>query len=218
MFELDIPAAGDVRCTHYSFFSPRNELLANDFQSPPTTDPMTSQNVTLSVTSATVNVTVTYAIEAFPADSEVTITWRRPGGSTMAIGTVTTDAAGSATGSFKVPATEGGPNNRVIFASGDVGVTLPFEVAPRIKVIPGEVSAGGDVEVSLRGYGKGETVRIRWLVDGVWVQIAEVTTSNTGSANVTVTVPERANAGPNKVRGDGPQFRAQTNAVSVVED
>lgn len=95
-------------------------------------------------------------------------------------------------------------------------MTLPFEVAPRIKVIPAEVSAGQTVEVSLRGFGKGETVRIRWLVDGVWVQIATVTTSNTGSANLTVTVPADVDPGANKVRGDGPQFRAQTNAVTVV--
>ncbi|MCC6705781.1 MAG: PKD domain-containing protein [Thermomicrobiales bacterium] len=177
---------------------------------------VTAPNVTLNPTRTTVNVVVAYSVEGFPANAEVAITWRRPGGSTVAIGTFETTPNGTATGSFRVPATEGGPASRVTFASGDVGVTLPFEVAPRIKVIPAEVSAGQTVEVSLRGFGKGETVRIRWLIDGVWVQIATVTTSNTGSANLTVTVPADVDPGANKVRGDGLQFRAQTNAVTVI--
>jgi len=71
------------------------------------------------------------------------------------------------------------------------------------------------VTVSLRGYGKTETVRIRWLVAGSWVTVATVTTSNTGSATVSVTVPATADAGPNAVRGDGTVFRQQTNAVIV---
>jgi len=72
------------------------------------------------------------------------------------------------------------------------------------------------VNVSLRGYGKKEVVRIRWKVNGSWVTVATVTTSNTGSANVTVQVPANANVGQNSVRGDGTIFRQQTNAVTVV--
>ena len=58
-------------------------------------------------------------------------------------------------------------------------------------------------------------MRIRWLVNGSWVTIATVVTSNTGSANVDVTVPANASLGENSVRGDGTEFRQQTNAVTV---
>ncbi|MCB1133104.1 MAG: hypothetical protein KDN05_18430 [Verrucomicrobiae bacterium] len=52
-------------------------------------------------------------------------------------------------------------------------------------------------------------------MNGSWVTIATVVTSNTGSANVDVTVPANASLGENSVRGDGTEFRQQTNAVTV---
>ncbi len=74
------------------------------------------------------------------------------------------------------------------------------------------------MSVSLRGFGRNEPVRIRWLVDGRWVQVGFVDrTSNTGSANVTVTIPAGADPGPTSVRGDGTTARAQTNAFVVTE-
>jgi hypothetical protein len=54
------------------------------------------------------------------------------------------------------------------------------------------------------------------MVNGSWVTVATITTSNTGSANVIVTVPANATLGQNSVRGDGAVFRQQTNAVTVV--
>jgi hypothetical protein len=72
------------------------------------------------------------------------------------------------------------------------------------------------VNVSLRGYGKNETIRIRWKVGNAWVVVATVKASNTGSANVNVTVPANAPAGANSVRGDGTINRQQTNAVTVI--
>ncbi len=61
-----------------------------------------------------------------------------------------------------------------------------------------------------------EAVRIRWLINGSWVQIGQVTTSNTGSANVNLVIPAGATVGANSVRGDGTTFAAQTNAATVV--
>jgi hypothetical protein len=170
----------------------------------------------LSTTRSTVNAGVSFTVEHFLPGSTISITWRRPGGSTVSLGTVTADSSGEAAGSFVVPATEGGSANRVIFASGASTVSTAFDVAPRINVIPATVSRGQVVEVSLRGYGKQETVRIRWMVNGSWVTVATITTSNTGSANVNVTVPANATLGQNSVRGDGAVFRQQTNAVTVV--
>jgi hypothetical protein len=143
----------------------------------------------------------------------VTITWRRTSGSIITIGTFQTDATGAGAGSFPVPATPGGAGQVVTFTSGSVSKTATFEVAPRIKVASGAV--GDTVDVSLRGFGRVESVRIRWLINGSYVQVGDVTTSNTGSANVNVVIPPGAVVGANSVRGDGPQFRAQTNVAMV---
>jgi len=58
-------------------------------------------------------------------------------------------------------------------------------------------------------------VRIRWKVGTTYEQLAIVETTNTGSANVNVTVPADANSGLNSVRGDGTIFRQQTNKAVV---
>ncbi len=60
------------------------------------------------------------------------------------------------------------------------------------------------MDVSLRGFGRVEVVQIRWLINGSFVPVGQVTTSNTGSANIDVTIPTGAVGGANTVRGDGP--------------
>jgi hypothetical protein len=171
--------------------------------------------VELSATRVIVGQSVTFNAEHFPANDIVSVVWRRPGGSTVDLGTASTNQNGAATGAFTVPATEGGAGSQITVESGSTSVVLTIEVAPRITVSPVTVSRGQAVTVSLRGYGKNETVRIRWLVNGSWVTVATVATSNTGSATVTVTVPANASSGQNSVRGDGSVFRQQTNAVIV---
>jgi hypothetical protein len=164
----------------------------------------------------TVNSWVTYTLRGYPANSTVQITWRRLTGSTIDLGTARTDSSGAVTGRFRVPATPGGPNQQITFSAGGTSKTVVFEVAPRIKVNTNPGVRGQQVDVSLRGYARQEAVRIRWRQpDGSWVELARVTTSNTGSANVLVTVPGWAPDGNNSVRGDGTVFRQQTNVVRI---
>jgi hypothetical protein len=118
-------------------------------------------------------------------------------------------------GQFRVPATPGGPNQHITFVSGNVSKTVSFEVAPRIKILDSPAVRGHFVNVSLRGYARGETVRIRWRQGERWITLATIITSNTGSANTSVQVPGWAPNGFNSVRGDGTVFRQQTNAVYV---
>jgi hypothetical protein len=101
--------------------------------------------------------------------------------------------------------------------SGSTSDSASYTVVPRIKLSPDEAASGELVNISLRGYDKRESVRIRWLRGSSWITLATVTTSNTGSANLDVRVPSWAIAGPQKVRGDGAVGRAQTNAFSVTE-
>lgn len=168
---------------------------------------------------ATVGSTVAYSLTDFPADATGQISWRRLTGSVIAIGTFTTDGQGAATGSVTVPASPGGPGQQIIFATDDISVSVPFNIAPRIQVTPSPATNGQTVDVSLRGLARQDAVRIRWFdpslgATGAWVEVATVTTSNTGSANITIPVPEWAPVGANKVRADG-TLNAQTNALQI---
>ena len=173
-------------------------------------------NVSISPTRTTVNNWITYNVEPFPPNTSGEVIWRRLSGSLITVDTFTTDDAGVASGRFRVPATPGGPNQLISFIAGDTTRTALFEVAPRIKVLTDPAVRGQQVNVSLRGYDKKEQVRIRWRhPDGHWVELAQITTSNTGSSNTWVTVPFWAADGSNSVRGDGTEFRQQTNVVNV---
>lgn len=162
-----------------------------------------------------VNSVVSFTLANFAPNSTVSVTWKRPGGSIAPMGNVTITNTGLGAGSLPVPGTTAGTNT-ITFSNGISNVSVTYVVVPRILVTPSVVSAGSTVNVSLRGYGKNETVRIRWKVGNVWVVVATVKTSNTGSANFTVTVPANAAAGANSVRGDGTINRQQTNAVTVI--
>lgn len=178
---------------------------------------ITPPSASISPVRTTVNNWIIYAIADFPPNSTVSITWTRLSGGTIDIGTVQVDSNGAATGQFRVPATPGGPGQTITFAAGTVQATATFEVAARIKVNTNPGVRDEVVDVSLRGYGRQETVRIRWQNPaGQWIELAQVVTSNTGSANVPVVVPAWAAEGLNSVRGDGTQFRQQTNAVQIV--
>lgn len=132
------------------------------------------------------------------------------------IGSVATDEHGIGSGSFIVPAAPLGPHTVRFFRFGR-NATATFTIKPRIKVIPSSnLTRGQTVNVSLRGYAAHETVRIRWKNGSTFQQITQVTTSSTGSANVSIRVPSFAAIGTNSVRGDGSVGHAQTNAVTVV--
>jgi hypothetical protein len=183
----------------------------------PTAPPISSANhaATISPTRTTVNNWVTYTLVNFPPNATVHIVWKRNSGSVFEFATTTTDALGAASGRFRVPAVTGGPNQTIAFFAGAVTKRVTIEVRPRIKVLTNPAVCDQPANVSLRGYAKNELVRIRWKIGTSWVQLATVVTSNTGSANIFVTVPSSAPAGFNSVRGDGTIFRQQTNAAFV---
>ncbi len=133
----------------------------------------------------------------------------------VTVAAVTTTGGGVASVTIVVPAKPQG-SYEVRAVAGTTSATASFTVAPRIKVMPGSGGPGDSVGVSLRGFGKNERVRIRWLVDGRYVEVAVVArTSNTGSANLPVVVPAGADPGATSVRGDGTIARAQTNVFVV---
>lgn len=169
----------------------------------------------LSRVRATVNSRISYTLGLFTPFEDVAISWKQPNGSVIPLGVVSIDAFGGATGSFKVPATPGGANQQVQFVQGQASANVLFEIIPRIKVLPDPTQRGQTVNVSLRGYAKGENVRIRWKKGSSFVVITTVKTSSSGSANVNVVVPGFAPDGENTVRGDGTVFRSETKSVTI---
>jgi subtilisin family serine protease len=166
----------------------------------------------LSTTRTTVNVRVTATVTGYPASAPVQILWKG-----TSVGSFKTDARGTGSGDFKVPATPMG-FYPVALVSGSTSLTTQFEVVPRIKLTPAKAAPGDTIDVSLRGYRKKETVRIRWKQGSSWVELTRVLTSNTGSANIKIPVPSWAPDGPASVRGDSTDAdgaRAQTNAFVV---
>lgn len=150
-----------------------------------------------------------YTIQYFPIGAKVNLRWDK-----LNLGTVLTDSAGRLNSSFVVPETTLGVHT-VRWFTGTWSVTAQYTVEARIKASPSRIARGQTLAISLRGYAAGETVRIRWKRGSSWVEVARVTTSAVGSANLSVIVPAWAPDGPASIRGDGTQGRAQTNGVTV---
>jgi hypothetical protein len=168
-----------------------------------------SPSVVSNTTTGTVNSVTPLTLQYFPTKTVVPITWDG-----KQIGSVTTGPTSFTNGSFVVPAAPMGPHT-VQFNYGHWSAKFNYVVKPRIKLIPSTVGRGQTVNVSLRGFAKYETVNIRWKKGTSWVQIGQVKTSSTGSANVYLKVPTWAPNGSASVRGDGTYGHAQTNAITV---
>jgi hypothetical protein len=127
-------------------------------------------------------------------------------------------ATGNGMASFRVPAAPKGVHTVTALYDQTITRSTTFEVVPRVKLLPGSAARGETVAVSLRGYAARTEVRVRWHNGTTWVEVARVTTSRTGSANVEVIVPAWAPDGPTQIRGDALTSdggRAQTNAFVV---
>jgi hypothetical protein len=198
----------------------RVELLYTQYQSNinlspglPVTNackPLYAATAVLGNSEGTVGSSIPFKIDYFPTDPSVGIYFDG-----QKIGTVATDAWGTANGSFVVPAAPMGKHTIKFYRLGRT-VSKTFAIKPRIKLIPSSgIDRGQTVNVSLRGYAKYETVSIRWKKGTSWVQVGQVKTSSTGSANISVKVPTFVPNGSTSVRGDGQYGHAQTNAVTV---
>jgi hypothetical protein len=179
-----------------------------------TVEAFQSGTMALSANRGTVNTRLTAALSDFPANTAVTLTFP---GFYEATATGTTDGAGTATLQLHIPATPLGVYT-VTAKGGGTQATGTYEVVPRIKLVPETAARGAIVNVSLRGYGAKEVVRIRWKQGSSWSELTRVTTSSSGSANIDIAVPSWAKDGATSVRGDAVSVdggRAQTNAFTV---
>ena len=164
---------------------------------------------------ATVNAPVNFSLRDFPATSTVDIVWSRPDGSSVSLGSVTTDSHGSATGSVNVPETESGSNS-IVFSSGASSASAALEVIPSVTISPTSIPRSGSVTMALSGYAANETIVVRWQIGGKWVVVATVTSSTTGSVTATIAVPANASTGNNRIQVVGtltPQDEATVRVI-----
>jgi hypothetical protein len=204
--DVEIGAIEFIFTTHDSFIGTTQRIAQNLLQC----SQVAPAEMSLSTYRTTVNVTVHITGRYFPISAPVNITWN---GKT--IKQTTSDAQGNVSTSIPVPAAPLGTYQLGLDAGTIWRPDGLLTVVPRIKVIPGEAERGETVKISLRGFAKKESVRIRWLRDGQWVEIGWISTSNTGSGELWIAVPAWAADGQHSVRGDGPNARAQTNAVTI---
>jgi hypothetical protein len=204
--EAEIGAIEFIFTTHDSFIGTTQRIAQNLLQC----SQVAPAEVSLSTYRTTVNVTVHITGRYFPISAPVNITWN---GKT--IWQTTSDVNGMVATSIRVPATPLGTYRLGLDAESIWKPNAAFAVVPRIKMIPGDAERSETVKISLRGFAKKESVRIRWMRNGQWVEIGWITTSNTGSGELWIPVPVWAADGQHSVRGDGPNARAQTNAVTI---
>ena len=169
-----------------------------------------SPTLSVSTTRTTVDTVITLQGSNFPASQPVTILWKG-----TAVGTVTSDTSGNVRGTYKVAATPMGEYQLGFDGGLKWKLTTAVTIVPRVKVLPSNAGRGETVKISLRGFAKGETVRVRWIKGGSWVELGRVTMSSTGSGELWIPVPNWVPDGPSSVRGDGTSGRAQTNAVVI---
>lgn len=164
----------------------------------------------LSTNRTTVDTVIALQGTNFPLSQPVKITWRG-----NVIGTTTSDAQGNVSATYKLAAAPMGAYPLGFDGGLKWKITSAVTVVPRVKVIPSSAGRGQTVKISLRGFAKGETVRVRWKKGNGWVELGRVKMSSTGSGELWIPVPNWVPDGASSVRGDGTSGRAQTNAVFV---
>lgn len=140
-------------------------------------------DVTISPTSGPVGTVVSVTGSGFAANTVITITF--DGAEvTTAPPTVTTDANGAFTASFKVPSAKRGAHT--VKATDGINVdTATFTVEGKVTVSPIKGPVGTSVTVTGTGHTAGVSVDIYW--DNT--KVASVSTDGKGSFTATFTVP-----------------------------
>ena len=83
--------------------------------------PAEDASATVSPSRAIVGTVISYSIEHFPATKTVSLTLHGPSGTPLPLGSVQTDAAGSASGTFVLPASPGGVQTIRFVPDSDTG-------------------------------------------------------------------------------------------------
>jgi subtilisin len=137
----------------------------------------------LSRTSAQVDQPLVLTIKGFRPRETVTVKF-----DSLVKSTITVDASGAGIVSFKVPAATKG-DHAITASSRNYFIKKTLTISPRIRLSSSAGTPGSGLDISLRGFARKQRVSIKWLNGNSNVTLASVITSNTGSANLHLTVP-----------------------------
>jgi hypothetical protein len=128
--------------------------------------------------------------------------------------TVVASSTGSGSAKVVVPAATGGEHKIAGFGDAGSRSQASLTVAPSLTVSPGSGPEGANILVTLRGYGKSESIEIQLRIGGRTQALKSATASTKGSASVTIALklPENGEPGHGAIVGVG-----RTNARSVAE-
>jgi hypothetical protein len=140
-----------------------------------------------------VNTKVKVDVHSFPGNKSVKVDFDG-----LVVCSLTTAADGTGTCYFKAPATDEGLH-LVTATGGGKAESRYFNIEPRVKLTPNYGPRGTTMDVSLRGFLTNIRVTVKWYNSTQKITIKTLTTSGTGSANFSFTVPSNAVRGPYKV-------------------
>jgi hypothetical protein len=106
--------------------------------------------------------------------------------------TVTASSTGSASLKIALRPTPGGRHKLIGRGTTGSQSSAWLTVVSSVALSPASGTAGISVRVTFRGFGKGERIEVQWLDARGSRSLGFATTSSTGSAGVTVTIPKAA--------------------------
>jgi subtilisin len=143
------------------------------------------------------------SLRGFAKHQQVAIKWFN-GTSYRKLGTVFTSNTGSANVRYYVPTTyRGGHKIEADPVSGG-SVTISFAVKPRVKLLPNAGISGTSAALELKGFVKGETVKV-YFMNGTTKKLlrTKIASSTTGAAYSTVTIPLTTTVGVHTITAEG---------------
>jgi hypothetical protein len=151
-------------------------------------------SIVLSPSSGSVGSSVSVSGSGFSGSKTVTITFA---GSAIATTPtiVTTDAYGSFSATFIVPATTAGGKTVTVTDSSSNSATATFTITPAISLSPTSGNVGTTVTVSGTGFGATKTITIKYDTTTQTTSPTTVTTTSYGTFTCTFTVPASTSDG-----------------------
>jgi subtilisin len=156
------------------------------------------------------------SLRGFAARQQVAIKWFN-GSSYVTLGSVHTSNTGSANVRYYVPSLSyrGGHRIEADPVSGG-SISISFAVKPRVKLVPNAGISGTNASLELKGFVRGETVKVYYL-NGATKKLlrTKIASSTTGAAFSTVTIPLNTSVGVHAITAEGSLGSFATTIYSV---
>ncbi len=137
-----------------------------------------------------------YAIAGFEAYTQVTVTWRKPNGTTIPVETRTTNVAGAARGVVVIPETPGGGQNSLIATGGGITRSKSVVLRPYAPYFGPSLGRSNTLTVKVTGFTADASLPLTLALFGQSAASQPPLTSDVnGSAILTYLIPANAPLG-----------------------